>query len=95
MISFKNGTLTLWIESCSCRCGNAWTHSYLTYPNGGTPNPIDEDKFTVTHIIPSRRNYSSCFRCAPLGLGIGWTKETPAQSAVQTPRNASASELLE
>lgn len=84
-------SLLLWIETCSCSCGNRWTHSYLTYSTGGTPRPQDELKLKVERIEPTRRNSSSCFRCVPLGLGIGWTRPEPAP---ETKPARSAKDLL-
>jgi hypothetical protein len=75
--------LILWINECSCVCGNRWTHSYPTFSRGGTPGPIEEAKGTITHIIPSRRQFNHCHRCVSLGLGIGW-QASPVASPVQS-----------
>jgi hypothetical protein len=74
-------SLLLWIQDCSCKCGQRWVHSHLTYNNGGTPLPKDEDKLSVSAIVHSRRSASHCHRCAPLGLGVGWER---AESAAPT-----------
>jgi hypothetical protein len=73
-------SLLLMILSCSCTCGNKWTHSYsILLGNGylgGTPSPDQEHKLPVQGIINESRNTNHCFRCVPLGLNIGWTKPT-------------------
>lgn len=66
--------LTLWIVDCSCSCGNRWTHSYETHINGGTPTEVEILQGLVLRLIPTKRHFNSCFRCAPLGLGLNWEK---------------------
>ena len=78
-------SLRLWVVSCSCSCGQKWTHSYVTFSLGGTPNAQEEDKLPVEAITETRRNFSHCFRCVPLGLHIGWLeadKSPPAPAIV-------------
>ncbi len=75
--------LHLNIISCSCRCGNKWTHSHpwLSHSTagylGGTPSPQQEEKLHATSYENTRWTVSHCFRCVPLQLGVGWTKPTP------------------
>src|SRR5262245_50837357 len=89
-------SLTLWIQDCSCRCGQKWVHSYLTYNNGGRPLPKDEDKFSVNRIEHARRNHSHCHRRVPLGLGVGWEPvvKTSAAAPASKQSKPSALELL-
>lgn len=87
-------SLLLWIEDNSCSCGFKWTHSYVTYTSGGTPGPQDELKLPVTQIEHSRRNASHCHRCAPLGLGIGWSAPKEPREAAVPPSLSARDELL-
>lgn len=77
-------SLHLDIISCSCVCGNKWTHSrpwlasqahgYL----GGTPNPLQLEKLRYMSYSNELWQVNGCFRCVPLQLGDGWTKPLPA-----------------
>jgi hypothetical protein len=75
-------SLHLNIISCSCTCGNRWTHSYSYLAAqghylGGTPNPDQELKLPYKSFSSELRNFNGCFRCVPLALGEGWTKPIP------------------
>jgi len=87
--------LSLWIETCSCKCGQRWTNSYLTYGFGGTPTPLDEDRLMVERIIPTTKNHSHCFRCAPLGLGLGWKSAAGGPAKESKAVQPAIDELLE
>ena len=65
--------LHLMILSCSCVCGNRWTHSYsiLALADGslgGTPTPQEEYHLAPIKITTSPRNYNHCYRCVSLHL---------------------------
>ena len=64
--------LALWVLSCSCKCGNKWTHSYPTFHSGGQPAPIEADRGKVTRIYTSPRHFAHCPRCIDVGLPLGW-----------------------
>lgn len=72
--------LHLNIISCSCVCGNRWTHSHTWLASlkhgilGGTPNPIQLEKLKYESFSNHLWNVNGCFRCVPLQLGEGWTK---------------------
>lgn len=80
--------LAIWIISCSCNCGNKWTHSYVTFLAGGTPSPAEEHSGKVTTIHDhSHKQVSHCFLCATLGLGLGWQKPNPIPTtSTSTPK---------
>jgi hypothetical protein len=86
--------LLLQITDCRCSCGNNWTHSYplLTTPSGaigGTPGPREEAKGQVIHLLHSSRHFHHCFRCAPLGLGVGWQRLAEQTASPSKPNLAS------
>lgn len=72
--------LHLNIISCSCVCGNRWTHSHPWLASkthgylGGTPNPTQMEKLRFESYSSHLWNVNGCHRCVPLQLSEGWTK---------------------
>jgi hypothetical protein len=69
--------LYLDITTNTCRCGNSWTHSrpILRASDGsigGTPTSREEATLSIAHLVHSVRSFHHCWRCAPVGVGVGW-----------------------
>jgi hypothetical protein len=82
--------LYLDIQTCHCSCGNSWTHSRpVLYAEGGsvggTPSPQEEMKLPVLRLMHARRDFHHCFRCAPLGLGVGWSRSEVDLTGARAP----------
>lgn len=59
--------LLLEIESCSCVCGNRWTHSYTRHINGGSLNGPGE--VVAIYHFPKPEMHT-CFACVKPGLPV-------------------------
>lgn len=76
-------TLTISVQEFSCIfCGNKWTHSQVTYSNGGTPAANEVKSLPLV----SMRSYTCltprCFSCVPIDL---LTNPTSVPIPVPTP----------
>jgi hypothetical protein len=65
--------LYLVIQSCNCRCGNKWTHSYPICAGtdgslGGTPTPEQEYKLPVVAIDAQDIHFDHCYRCVSIAI---------------------------
>ena len=96
-------SLHLNIISCSCRCGNRWTHSHTWLASrskgylGGSPTPDQSFKLPYSGYSHHHWNVDGCFRCVPIALGPMTEpsfQEPPANQPLVDRATAAKNELL-